>query len=129
MPRSQEIGADVFAASEQVARRFFLLGWDVDRGQGAGSIQNGELRRIAPVRFDPHARAARNERRGDHVTRHLTRLKTPLQLEAARPGFVAAPHGSAATDPIDESADRRQIWRELMDRRRPLTRQEDRGHH
>ena len=64
MPRPEQVGADVFAAAQQIARRFFLLGRDVDGGERAGAIEERELRRIAAIGFNAVAGTARNEGSG-----------------------------------------------------------------
>ena len=69
MSRAQQVRADVFATSQQIARGFFLLGGNVNRRQGAGAKENRELPRIPPIRLDAVAGATRNQRRRDHVTR------------------------------------------------------------
>jgi hypothetical protein len=128
MPRAQQIGPDIFAAAEQIPSRLFLLGGHMHGGQGASTVQNRELHGIPPVRFDADARATRNERWRDHVTRHVSGLKKSLQLEAARSGFVAATHAAAADKPTDESPDRREIWCQLVRHGRPLAGRQDRRH-
>ena len=74
MPGAQQIGADVFAAPQQIAGRFFLLGRNVNRRQRPGPIQHRELRGIAPIRLDPIARPPRNQRRRDHVAGDALRV-------------------------------------------------------
>ena len=46
---AEEIDTDVFAASQQISSRFFLLGGNVNGGERPGAIQDGELPGIAPV--------------------------------------------------------------------------------
>jgi hypothetical protein len=111
VPGAQQIGPNVLAAPQQVARRLFVFGGDMDGGQRPRAIQNGELCGISTIRFDPHTGAPRNEGRGNHVARHVARLKKSLQLEAARARFVAAPHAPTAADAIDKSTDRSEIRR------------------
>jgi hypothetical protein len=98
-------------------------------GAPARPIEHGQLPGIPPIRLDAVARAARNQRRRDHITRHPAHLENPLQLETEGSRFVAAPHAAAFRDPSHESADRRQIRRQLIARRRPLARQQDRCDH
>ena len=50
MPRAQQIRADVFATAQQIARRFFLLGRNVDRRQRA---RPDTASRAGPHRADP----------------------------------------------------------------------------
>ena len=84
MARAQEIRADVFATAQEIARRFFLLGRDVDRRQRAGAIEDGELARIAPIGLDPIAGPPRNQRRRDDVTGNAVCGQRALQLKPTR---------------------------------------------
>ena len=92
MPGPQQIRPDVLATAQQVARRLFLLGRHVDRGQRAGSIQHGELPGITPIGRDAIARPPRNQRWGNDVAGDIVRLQRPLQFEPARAGLIAAAH-------------------------------------
>ena len=78
VPRAEEIGANVFATAQEIARGFFLLGGDVNRGERAGPIEGGELGRIAAIGFDAVARPARNQGGRDDVTRHAVRGERAL---------------------------------------------------
>ena len=69
MSGAQQIGANVFAAAQQIAGGFFLLGRNVNGGQRAGAIQDRELAGVAPIRLDAIARPAGNQRRRDDVAR------------------------------------------------------------
>jgi hypothetical protein len=62
MSRAQEIGADIFPTPEKIALGFFLVGWNVNGGQGAAAIEDRELAGIAPVRL--HATAGAREESG-----------------------------------------------------------------
>jgi hypothetical protein len=66
-----EVGADVFATPQQVARGFLLLRGNVDRRQGPGPIQDSQLAGGASIGLDPIAGTAWNEGRRDHLTRDL----------------------------------------------------------
>src|SRR3989442_1435295 len=68
MPRTEQIGANVFATSQEISRGFFLFGGNVNGGERAGAVEDGELACIATVGFDAIARAARDQRWGDDVT-------------------------------------------------------------
>jgi hypothetical protein len=59
VPGAQNIGADVLATAQQVAGGLFLLGGDVNRGERAGAIEDGELPRIAAIGFHAVSRTAR----------------------------------------------------------------------
>jgi hypothetical protein len=48
----REVGADVFATPQQIPGGFLLLGGNVNRSEGAGAIEHGELPRIASVGLD-----------------------------------------------------------------------------
>ena len=52
MSGPEEIHANVLAAAEEITRRFFLLRGNVNRREGAGAVQDGELAGIAPVGLD-----------------------------------------------------------------------------
>ena len=127
MPRAQQIGADVFATAQEIARGFFLLGRNVNRGEGAGAIEDGELAGIAAIGFDAIAGPTGNQRGRDDVARDAVRGQRALQLEATRAGFVAALHRALAAQALDEAQDRRDVRRQRMQRRRPLARQQHRG--
>ena len=58
--RAQQVGPNIFATAEQITRRFFVLGRNVNRRQGAGATEHGELCRIASIGFDPLTRLARD---------------------------------------------------------------------
>jgi hypothetical protein len=92
----------------------------VNGGERAGTIENRELAGIAAVGFDAIARAARDKRRGNHVTRHVLHAEYALQVEATRAGFITALHWALAPQPFDEAQDRRTIRRERVKRRRPV---------
>jgi hypothetical protein len=124
---AQEIGADVFATAQQIARGFFLLGRNVDRGQGARPIEQGELASIAPVGFDAIAGTTRNQCRSDDVARNAAGRQRALQLEAAWAGFVTTLDRSLALQAIDEAENREAIGRERVQRGRPLPPREDCG--
>ena len=70
VPGTQEIGADVLTTPQQIARGFFLLGRDVNRGEGASTKEDRELARIATIGFDAVAGPAWNQGGRDDVTRH-----------------------------------------------------------
>jgi len=55
---AEQIGADVFATAKEVARGFFLLGGNVDRGEGAGAEEDGQVPGVVAVGLDAIARAA-----------------------------------------------------------------------
>jgi len=61
MAGAQQIGADVFATAEEIAHGLFLIGGDVNRGEGAGTIQHGELAGVASIRFHAIPGAARDQ--------------------------------------------------------------------
>ena len=126
MPGAQEIGANVFAAAQEIARRLLLLGGNVDGGEGAGAIQDRELAGIAAIGFHPVPRTTRDQRRGDDVARDAVRDQGPLELEPAGAGLVATLHGAAAAYPFDEPQDRWNVRRQLMERGRSLIRKQDR---
>ena len=67
MTRAEQIGADVFATPQQIARGFFLLGRNVDGGQRPRAVEHRELAGVAAIRFDAIARSARDQRRRNHV--------------------------------------------------------------
>ena len=101
--RPEQIDADVLAAAEEIAGRFFLLGRNVDGRQGAGAIEDRELRGIAAVGFDASAGSTRNQRGRDDVTRDAVRRQGTLEFEAARAGFVAALDRSRAPQAFEEA--------------------------
>ncbi len=47
MPRVEQIGADIFAATQQIAGGFFLVAGNVDGGQRPGAVQHAELAGVA----------------------------------------------------------------------------------
>ena len=120
MAGAQEIGANVLATTQEIACRFFLLSGNVNRRQGAGAIEDGQLRGIAAVGFHAIARAARNQRGGDHVTRHAVRGQRALEVEATGAGLITAAHGTLSAEPVNEAQNRRGIRRQRMQRRRTL---------
>jgi hypothetical protein len=125
---SEEIGANVLATPQQIARGLFLLGRNVNRRQRAGSKQDRQLSCIATIRFDAVARAARNQGWCDHITGDAVLGQGALQLEPARARFVTAPHrAGVATEPCDESENRRIIRRQRVKRWGPVARQQDGG--
>src|SRR5262249_24901344 len=63
--RTQEIGTAVFATSEEIAGRFFLLRRNVDGGERASAIEDGEVPGVTAIRLDAIAGAPRDQRRGD----------------------------------------------------------------
>jgi hypothetical protein len=97
MAGAQQIGAHVFATPQQIPRRLFLVGRNMDRGERTGPIQDRQLPRIAAIGFDAIARTTRDQRRGDELAWNRVGGQRALQLEAAGPRFIAAPHRSLAT--------------------------------
>ena len=128
MAGAQQIGANVFATAQQIARGFFLLRRNVNGRQGAGAIEHRQLAGVAPIRFDPIARSSGNQRRSDDVARNLMAGEGALQLEAAGARFVTTLHRALAAQPLDEPQDRGGVRRQRMQRGRPLSRQQDRRH-
>ena len=127
--RPQQIGTDVISASQQIADRFLLLGGDMNRCERTRAIENRELGRIAAIRLDPIARAPRDQGRRDDVARDPVGRHRPLQLEAARAGFVATGHRTDLTlQPLDEAQNRRTIRRQGVQDRRPLPWQQHSRH-
>ena len=116
------------ATPEQIAGRFFLRRRNVDGGECAGAIEDRELPGVAAIRLDAIAGAPRDQRRGDDVTGDRMRREGALQLEAARPGFVATGDGALSFHALDETLNRRNVRRQRMQRRRPVPRQQDRRH-
>jgi hypothetical protein len=106
---TEQIGADILTTPEQIALGFFLLGRNVDRGEGAGAREHGELTRIASIGFDAIARPPGNQRGRDDLTRDLVRGQRSLQLEATRAGFVTAGYWPLASKAVDEAQDRRRV--------------------
>ena len=88
MPRAQEIRANIFATAEQIARRFFLLGRDMNRRQRAGAIQHRELRRHRADRSSSRSPARRGIKAGA-ITSH----GTPCAVSAR---CSSKPHGPAS---------------------------------
>ena len=122
MPGAQEIRADVFPTPEQIARRFFLRGGNVNRGQCAGSIQHSQVSGIAAICLDAVPWTTRNERGGNHVARNLAGRERPSKLEAAGAGFLATPHRPLAANSLDESQNGRTLRRQGVEHRRPMVR-------
>jgi hypothetical protein len=60
MASPQEIGANVLATAEEIARGFFLLAGNVNGRERAGTIEDGELPGVAPIGFDAIAGSAWN---------------------------------------------------------------------
>ena len=113
MARAEEIGADIFATPEQIARGFFLLGRNMNRRQRAGPIQHGELAGIAPIGLDAIARATRDQGRRDDLTRRSWRaVRDRCNSNPHGPGFVTALHRPAPPQPLDEPPNRRHVRRQ-----------------
>ena len=116
MPRAEQVRPNVLTTTQEIAGGFFLLSRNVNGREGAGAIQNGELARIAAVRLDAIASAPRNERWRNDVARNLAAGQRALELESARPGFVATPHRALSLHPRDESLNRRDVRRQRVQR-------------
>jgi hypothetical protein len=43
MAAAEQVGANIFAAPQQIADGFFLLGRNVNRGEGPGAIQHRQM--------------------------------------------------------------------------------------
>ena len=71
------------------SRRFFLLGRNMNRGEGPRPIEHGQLAGVTPIRLDAIAGPARDQRRGDHLTRDPLRRQGALQIEATWPRLIA----------------------------------------
>jgi hypothetical protein len=110
MPGAQQIGANVLTTPQQIAGGFFLFAGNVNGRQGAGTEEDRQIPRVSAIRFDAIAGSARNQGGRDDVTGDSVLRQRPLQLEPARPGFVAATRSlGVATDPLDEAENRRTI--------------------
>src|SRR5438874_1226170 len=129
MAGAQKIGADILATPEQVARRFFLIGRNMNRGQRAGAIEDGQLARIASIGFYPGAGPSRNQRGGDDLAWYVAGGEKSLELEAAGAGFITAAHRVVGGEPVHEPPDGREIRAQRMDRGRALAWQQDGGDH
>jgi hypothetical protein len=78
MAGAQQIRVECFSTPQEIANCFLLLARNVNRGEGAGAIQNGELARITPIGLDAIARTTWNQGRRDHLTWHVVRGEKPL---------------------------------------------------
>ena len=129
MPRPQQIRANVFAATQEIPNRFLLVRRDVDGRQGAGAVEDGELGSIAAICFDAITGTARDQGRSDDLALDPFGRQRALQLEAARAGFITAPHRSDLTlQPLGEAQDGRAIRGERVHGSCPLPRQKYRRH-
>lgn len=116
---AEQVRADVFAAAQQIANGFFLLGRNVNRCQCAGAKQHGELRGIASIRLDPVAHAAWDQGRRDHVARDPGGVQRPLQIKPARTRLVATSQ-VGGPHPRQKPMNGWQIRRQRMQRWRSL---------
>ena len=107
MPGAEQVGADVLATAQQIARGFFLLGGNVNGGERPGPVEDRQVAGVTTIRFDSIPRAAGDQGRRDHVAGNAPGREGALQLEAARPRFVAADHRALALDARDKPHDRR----------------------
>jgi hypothetical protein len=92
----------------------------MNRGQRAGAVQPCEVGGIAAIGLDAIARAARNQGGRNHVAGNPICDQRALQLESARPGFVATLHRPVAAETSDQPENRRTIRRQRMQRGRAL---------
>lgn len=75
---AEEIGADVFATPQQIARGFFLVGRNVNGGQRAGPIEDGQLARVATIGLNAVAGASGNERWRDDLAGNVVGAERAL---------------------------------------------------
>jgi hypothetical protein len=54
---AKQIGSNVLATPQQITDRLFVFRRDVDRGEGARAVQDGELPSVTAIGLDPIARA------------------------------------------------------------------------
>ena len=100
----------IFAGAHEVPGRFLRHPGDMDRGEGTGPGEDGQLRRIAPVRFHAVPRTTGNQPGCDDRTGDPAGLQIPIELEAAGPrewpdqaggggasGFASEPDGVASS--------------------------------
>ena len=106
MSGAEEIGADVFATSEQITGGFFLLGGNVDGRERVGAIEHRELTGITAIRFDAIAGTPRNQRGRDDITGDAVDRERTVELEAAGAGLITALHRSLTAEPLDEAKNR-----------------------
>jgi hypothetical protein len=111
MPRAEEIGANVLATPQQVARGFFLLGGNVNGGERPGPVEDRQVAGVTTIRFDPIPRAAGDQGRRNHIAGDSLGRGGALQLKAARSRFVAARHRALALQARDEAQNRRRVRR------------------
>ena len=100
----------------------------MNRGERTGTIEDRELPRVTTVGFDAVTGTAWDQGRRDHVTADVMRRQRALQLEAARPGFVATLDRPLTVEALDKAQNRRTVRRQRVQRGRPLSGHEDRGH-
>src|SRR5436309_14042733 len=108
MPAPLQILAGIVARATQVTDGFFFGCRRAYLSQYVRAQQLRQFSGIAAIGFDPLAGLSRYERWRDHLATHAGRRDLALRHVAARPGFVARPHGSwsVALEPTHESSHR-----------------------
>jgi hypothetical protein len=126
--RSQQVGANLFATSQEIADGLFVFGGDMNGRQCASAVEHGELAGIPTIGFDAIAGPPWNQRRGDDVTRDAARRQKSLELETAGARFITTLHAALDGEARDKPSDRREITIERMDRGRAMAGRQDGGH-
>src|SRR5579864_5605634 len=106
MPGSEQVGSNVFAASQQIAGRLFRLSRHMDRRERAGAIEDGEVVGVAAIRLNAITRPTRDQRGGDDVAGHVMGRQPPVQGKTARARLVATADWTTLAHAIDKPADR-----------------------
>jgi hypothetical protein len=103
MPRAQEIRHDVLATAGADRGRFFLIGRNMNRREGARSIQDRQLRGVATIGLHAIAGATGDQGRRDDVARHLVRGQGPLELKAHTGRLVTTAHRALPPQALHEA--------------------------
>jgi hypothetical protein len=128
MPAAHEILGGVFASAAQIAYRFVLRRGRMDLGQKPRAEPLSQLASVTPIRLDPIAWLARDQRRRDHDADGARHLDPSLQRVAAGTCFVAEAHLARrhALDLPDHPPHRRLLVRQLPLHGLQLSRQKHR---
>ncbi len=117
LARRGPIPPHVLARAHEVAHGLLARRRDGDRRELSAAVEAAELLRVPAIGLDALARAAGNQRRGDHVAVHPECGQLAVQPVAARPSLVARPDVAARRQPAHQTPDLRRVVRDRLDHR------------
>ena len=120
--------AQVIAAAHEITQPFLRRRGRPHEHQLPGPIQTHQLLRVPPIGLDPITGADRDQRRHDHVTRHLHARQQPVQVIAAWARLICDGQPLGPAELLHEPSDRPLGVLQANHLREPAARRQNPGH-